>query len=54
MVSGHVGTHSLPLIQGVSVKLRKVPAMYNCVKCVCIHVIIILMFKFMCNRLTTI
>ena len=40
---GHVGTHSLPLILITSVIDGKLPAMYNCVKCVCICVIVSLM-----------
>ena len=37
---GCVGPHSLPLILTTSVKYGKLPAMYNCVKCVCICVIV--------------
>ena len=43
---GHVGPHSLPLILTTSVKYGKLPAMYNCVKCVCICVIVSLMVWF--------
>ena len=44
---GHVGPHSLPLILTTSVKYGKSPAMYNCVKCVCICVIVSLMIWFL-------
>ena len=40
---GCVGPHSLPLILTASVKYGKLPAMYNCAKCVCISVIVSLM-----------
>ena len=40
---GRVGPHSLPLILTTSVKYGKLPAMYNCVKHVCICVIVSLM-----------
>ena len=33
---GRVGTQSLPLILTTSVKHGKLPAMYNCVKCMCV------------------
>ena len=44
---GRVGPHSLPLILTTSVKYGKSPAMYNCVKCVCICVIVSLMIWFL-------
>ena len=51
---GHVGTHSPSLILGTVVEQGKLPAMYNCVKCVCICVTVILMFQFVCNFVTII
>ena len=43
---GRVGPHSLPLILTTSVGYGKLPAMYNCVLCVCICVIVSLMVWF--------
>ena len=40
---GRVGIHSLPLVLTTPVKYGKLPAVYNCVKCVCICVIVRLM-----------
>ena len=39
----HADTHSLPLILITVVKHEKLPAMYNCVKYVCICIIVDLM-----------
>ena len=49
---GCVGSHSLPLILTTLVKQGKVPARYNCVKCVCICVTVFLMLRMVCNFVT--
>ena len=49
---GCVGTHSLPLILTTSVKYGKLPAMYNCVKHVCICVTEFLILRMVCNFAT--
>ena len=49
---GHASTYSPLLAFRKSIGQRILPAMYNCVKCVCIRVTIILMFQFMCNFVT--
>ena len=49
---GRVGLHSPPLILTTSVKYGKLPAMYNCVKCVRICVTVLLTFQWVCNFVT--
>ena len=47
---GRVGTHALPMILITSVKHEKLPAMYNCVKCVCICEFDVLICVQLCNH----